>query len=338
MQEIHYNMSSKNENWFPRSVKFYIVSFSLLSRLAECAEYESNNWDPECTTKWPGCTLEGIHYINTACERKSCNPIYSQCVELEADAEFRRMVLDKHNELRNKVASGEETRSEIAQASDMMALSYDLGLEFTAICHVHRCVMEHDKCRGTKKFPNTGQNLALLQTAVQNPITSKQIENLMTLEHFSQLVVNWYETEIEKDTFGELIDNFTRMNHETAHFTALIWAKTTHLGCAKALNRNNLYEATIHITCHYAEQGNIIETPMYTKGKACSKCPSGTSCNKKYTSLCGYIDDSDVDAGLNPFRSIDKTNGIERSSIPKWRTFTVIVFTCVFIQWGTIIL
>lgn len=280
---------------------FIMLSFTYSS--------ESKNWDPQCTEKWLSCVLDGKLYLNTACEYENCDPRSNSCSEITSDTEFRRMVLDKHNELRNKIASGEEKRSNIVSAADMMAVSYDLGLEFTAICHVHGCKMDHDNCRSTKKFPRSGQNLAQRYGKGDLPITQQELDAIVSLKGFESLVIGWYETEIDKDDFKDLINNFTRFNHETGHFTALIWAKTTHLGCARALDRPTQQEFTMHITCNYSPQGNIYYTPMYTKGSPCSKCPSGTSCNTKYTSLCGEIDDRDIHFGPNPYRRIDVVKG-----------------------------
>lgn len=269
---------------------------------------KNKNWDPHCTEKWLSCNLDGKIYLNTACEFENCNPRSNSCSELPPDAEFRQMVLDSHNGLRNKIASGEEKRSNIVPAADMMALSYDLDLEFTAICHVHGCKMDHDNCRGTRKFLHSGQNLAQRYGKSNTVIKQHQLDQIVTLKGFESLVIGWYETEIEKDDFKDLVDNFTRFNHETGHFTAFIWAKSTHLGCARALDRTEK-EFTMHVTCHYGPQGNIYYTPIYVKGPPCSKCPSGTSCNTKYTSLCGEIDDKDVHFGLNPYRRIDIAKG-----------------------------
>lgn len=287
-----------------------VIEYSWFFILLHIAQsLESKYWDPDCIDKWPGCRLGRLSYLNTVCERESCDPRFKECSEIPSDPEFRQMVLDRHNELRNKIASGKETRSNIVSAANMMALSYDLTLEFTSICHVHGCVMDHDNCRGTKKFPRAGQNLAKRHGKGKKPIKQKQLDKIVSLEGFQSLVVGWYETEIDKDDFKDLINNFTRFNHETGHFTALMWAKTTHLGCARALDRPSTYEFTMHITCNYSPQGNVMRRPIYTKGPPCSQCPSDTSCNTKYTSLCGQVDETEVHAGPNPYRQADIARG-----------------------------
>merc|ERR1712079_380255 len=39
-------------------------------------------------------------------------------------------------------------------------------------------------------------------------------------------------------------------------------------------------------TCNYGPAGNYIGGEMYKQGKACTKCPSGTSCSASYPGLC----------------------------------------------------
>lgn len=331
-------MSSNNEICCPRKFKCFIISFSLLFCCVECVVTGNKNWDPNCPSKWPSCTHKGENYTHTTCQFESCDPRFKNCFELPSDREFRRMVLDKHNELRNKVASGEETRSGFVAAADMMAFSYDLELEFTAICQVHGCAMEHDMCKGTKKFPNGSQNLARRHLRYQEPMTEEQINDLIQLRQFKELVTAWYETEIVNDDFTHLIDKKYHTDTEIGHLIALVWAKSSYIGCAKALQKDNANEATIHITCNYGLQGNIGGRPIYTKGPACSKCPEGTSCNAKYTSLCGEIDDKDVDTGLNPYRKIDMMRGkvagdsklhsssAYRSKVHLLRSLIVIIF------------
>lgn len=298
----------------------------------------SKSWDPACTEKLPSCKPNGEFYLNTACEYNNCDPRTKSCQEVPSDVEFRQMVLDQHNELRNKVASGEEKRSSIVAAADMRALSYDLALEFTSICHVHGCKMEHDNCRGIRNFKDVGQNLALRQVEGKVPLTKKQVDKMVNMNAYKSLVIGWYETEIEKDDFKDLIDKLIRFNHETGHFTAMIWAKTTHLGCARALDRPNDKELTMHITCNYHPPGNVNYSRIYTKGAPCSKCRHGTSCNSKYTSLCGEIDDKDVHFGPNPYRKLDKAKGISeeakghsKASIPVWNKY-VLIFSYVILN------
>jgi hypothetical protein len=74
--------------------------------------------------------------------------------------QFRQDILDKHNELRNKFASGEEPKTAGKKASNMMVLNYDLELEHIAKCHGGHIVSDHDQCRLAHDKTPVGQNLA----------------------------------------------------------------------------------------------------------------------------------------------------------------------------------
>lgn len=272
---------------------------------------KSRSLDPKCKEKFPDCKESRKDVVNTACENRGCGPKFSGCKELPPDAEFRRAVLDKHNELRNKIASGGDTTGGNQAAANMMALSYDLGLEYTAICHVHGCKMVHDSCRATETFPIAGQNLALIGSIMPQPVTDDDVKAALTPDTFKGLVQNWYD-EIKLADFSSSIDQYS-FDHATGHFTALVWATTTHIGCAAAVDRSSKYKYTIHLTCNYGPSGNVMRKPMYIKGAGCSQCPSGVSCNAKYPALCGEINDKDVNAGQNPYRAADIARGKQNS-------------------------
>lgn len=283
------------------------------------------SWDRKCTQKFPDCQKDGTWYTNTACNRKTCGPTFPQCIELPPDKEFRQAMLDAHNELRNKLASGADTTGGNTNAANMMAFSYDLALEYTSICHVHGCKMVHDKCRGTEKFPSPGQNLASHIREEHEKITDEIVEPFLKIATYKELVQGWYD-EIKLDNFADIIENFNRFEHKTGHFTALIWADCTHVGCARAIDRSLEKEFTIHLTCNYGPGGNVIGGQMYKKGTACSACPAGVQCNTKYTSLCGEANNDAVDTGQNPYRAQDIARGRQNISFSPNRYVYVLVF------------
>lgn len=269
----------------------------------------SKSLDPKCKEKFPPCLIFGRTNVNTACANRGCGPKTKGCKELPPDAEFRKAMLDKHNELRNKIASGGDTTGGNQAAANMMALSYDVGLEFTAICHVHGCKMVHDSCRRTENFSTAGQNLALFGTTISKPVTDEDITPDLAPEKFKEMVQRWYD-EIKLSDFTNSIDKYS-FDHATGHFTALVWATTTHIGCARAIDRSSKYGYIIHLTCNYGPSGNIMRASIYIKGGACSQCPSGASCNAKYPALCGEI--KDVYVGQNPYRAADIARGKQNS-------------------------
>ncbi|XP_072399966.1 venom allergen 5-like isoform X2 [Diabrotica undecimpunctata] len=229
-----------------------------------------------CDFKWPRC---GLTVENTVCNRdEKCQP-EPGCEDVQPDPEFLKFILHEHNRLRKNVASGAESRGFTGVAANMMAISYDKDLEYTARCHINRCKFEHDKCRGTKKFPLAGQNLYY---------TSESQEAL------KNAVNEWYE-EINQMT-PDVIDSFPRGRHDIGHFSQSMWAKTTHVGCAlsKSLPTAEDDEVKYYIACNYGPIGNMIGKTVYERGAGCSKCPDGVACNAEFPALCGEVDESQI--------------------------------------------
>lgn len=282
--------------------------FHILCLLIFTCTVNFSSGDDECKKKWPDCLNDkGVMSTNTVCLESGCDPRFQGCLELPSTREFRQGILDKHNELRNKLASGADTRGGNQAASNMMALSYDLDLEYTARCHANMCLFEHDTCRGTKKFPEAGQNLAvsdLVSTTREH--TQEDVDKISTVAHFQSLVNEWYE-EITLADFTNAIDKYV-FNEEAGHFAALIWAETTHVGCATSVDRSKKKETHVYLTCNYGPMGNAEGEPMYKKGSPCSECPSGISCNTKYTAMCGEIDEKAIN-------SVDKQTRDKQSHV-----------------------
>lgn len=68
----------------------------------------------------------------------------------------------------------------------------------------------------------------------------------------------------------------------TGHFTQLVWAETSLVGCGRTKSDKEVY-----IICNYGEGGNVAGSPVYKFGTACSECENGVDCNKDYPGLCG---------------------------------------------------
>ncbi|XP_072399967.1 venom allergen 5-like [Diabrotica undecimpunctata] len=237
-----------------------------------------------CDVKWPPCSVK-----NTVCARHEQCLAEPGCEDLQPDPEFLKFILHEHNRLRNNIAIGAETRGFTGVAANMMALSYDKDLEYTARCHINRCKFEHDRCRGTKKFPYAGQNLAY---------TSYGQEDL------KDVVNRWYE-EINKMT-PDVIDNFPIGGYDVTHFTQAMWAKTTHIGCALSKSiptaENDLVR--YYIACNYGPMGNMVGQTVYERGEGCSKCPEGVTCNVEFPALCGEVNESQIYAKISSVQDI----------------------------------
>lgn len=222
------------------------------------------------------CKLQG-GLKNVVCERTHCGLDGRKCGPKGKEFKFRGnfidCVLNVHNKLRNKIAKGEDTRGGNSAASNMMVLSYHQELAFTAQCLANYCIFDH-KCGRTKSFSTVGQNLwTKWSSKGVGPLSEKLVEDAIT---------NWYEEIVDGDK--DLIDRFKTTKKKTGHFTQAIWAETKYVGCGAST-----YDNRMLIVCNYAPAGNMLTGKVYKRGTACSECPKGVQCNKKYPGLCGQI-------------------------------------------------
>ena len=65
------------------------------------------------------------------------------------------------------------------------------------------------------------------------------------------------------------------------------------VGCGAASYKDGKWFTTLY-TCNYGPGGNFIRGEMYKAGRACSECPSGTSCSKDFPGLCAAPSNSTI--------------------------------------------
>ncbi|CAG9855768.1 unnamed protein product [Phyllotreta striolata] len=133
--------------------------------------------------------------------------------------------------------------------------------------------------------------------------TTKQQESTITTTYSTnstyESTTNLTTESTSESPFSTTLDpeNSTR-RHDIGHFTQMIWAKTTHIGCAmaKSFNQQENVEE-YYLTCNYAPQGNMIGKTVYERGTGCSKCPKSRKCNLKYPGLCGDVHETQIKQG-----------------------------------------
>jgi hypothetical protein len=104
-------------------------------------------------------------------------------------------------------------------------------------------------------------------------------------------------------------------------FITFVWANTKLVGCARVWNPENTERVfKWALICNYKTAGNIYKQHIFDEGPPCSNCPSNSTCNDKYTSLCGKL----YPAPTDPFTPIPHKSGSERLvpsliiSLPSW--------------------
>ncbi|EAT45672.1 AAEL003053-PA [Aedes aegypti] len=79
----------------------------------------------------------------------SCSNQHPKLIRMKSS--YKKYILKRHNELRNKLASGTmtSTHGTFPSAMNMSELKWDSELEKLAEYNVKQCTMNHDRCRST---------------------------------------------------------------------------------------------------------------------------------------------------------------------------------------------
>lgn len=180
-----------------------------------------------------------------------------------------------HNELRAKVANGQEkrgTKGAQPPAANMQEMVWDEELARMAQAHANKCRFKHDcnKCRESRRFA-VGQNM----------YTYASTRNFQTPKLRMAMMAFYNEV---KDFDKSAVTNF-KMQPSTGHYTQIVWANSNRVGCGYVKHQKGRWYKML-LTCNYGPAGNYLRQPMYTVGKSCSGCPRGTSCSTQYPGLC----------------------------------------------------
>lgn len=184
---------------------------------------------------------------------KSCTLESTQMTQAMRDS-----ILAKHNELRNKVASGNQSGQ--PKASNMMEAVWSTELENHAQKWANTCPGGHNPVRKTASFPLTGENMYWKFGGTFDPLPGIQA---------------WYDE--VKDFPSSHVENY-QFSSVTGHYTQVVWHDSDEIGCAFAQ-----YDKTKYVfVCNYYKFGNLRGAKVYTIGDPCKTC----TCSSKFTSLC----------------------------------------------------
>nr|XP_023015804.1 venom allergen 3-like isoform X2 [Leptinotarsa decemlineata] len=218
--------------------------------------------------------------------------------KIEITDQMKKSIVDIHNDIRNHVASGRETRGRLGgqpPAADMSQLVWDEELSLMAQRWADQCVninatFQHDFCRKTDRF-DVGQNILTAVTINSN------------LPEIANLILSWYKQ--VSDVIPSDIKYFSGIRRGQlviGQYTQLVWAKTEYVGCAlsvfKESKNNKVYNH--RFICNYGPAGNVIGAPIYQIGRPCSKCPS-KECDIIRSSLCRGSDEMSAMSSEIPF-------------------------------------
>ncbi|XP_064624764.1 cysteine-rich venom protein latisemin-like isoform X2 [Lineus longissimus] len=187
--------------------------------------------------------------------------VFGQSKDKGFTNEERQYILDLHNYLRMKVATGKESNQ--PPADYMMAMEWDDRLEERAQKWADGCPTYHSQdgswYRKVKPY-ETGEN---------------RVEGMLYANFEKAIAEGWY---------GEYKGYHYKSNYCSmsmcGHYTQVTWQNTTLLGCGW----NRCKGRSPVMFCHYGPTGNIY--PSYgnsprrpylvaAKGAQCKKCPMG---------------------------------------------------------------
>jgi len=187
--------------------------------------------------------------------------------------EGKAAILEKHNQLRRKVAKGEEVGGINAPqppAANMRQLEWSTELEEISQRWADQCTFAHDSVRNLLDGSKVGQNVFIGYKTVQEEENDLQLQ-------MDGPVQSWYD-EVTNPGFDSQSINPFKFSYGAGHYTQVVWGDTQHLGCAWAYYKDTSGWYNNLVVCNYAQAGNYRNREMYLTGPACSACPGGYTC------------------------------------------------------------
>ncbi|XP_066581966.1 venom allergen 3-like [Prorops nasuta] len=161
----------------------------------------------------------------------------------------QRSILNKHNELRALIATGKYPGQ--PGARNLGPLKWSPEAARIAQTWANQCNFNHDGCRTLKNNVPVGQNLGYFSKF-----------------NVDKIIQMWFDE--VKDFNPRLINSYRAVGGAvTSHYTQLVWADTTHVGCGltsydKPYNKDPSKLITIHyLVCNYFPRGNILGRRVY---------------------------------------------------------------------------
>ncbi|KAG5683322.1 hypothetical protein PVAND_012608 [Polypedilum vanderplanki] len=197
---------------------------------------------------------------------KSCT---SDAKIVELTQENIETILNEHNRLRNRIASGVEVR--FKTAARMTSMIWNKQLALFAELNARTCLFQHDECRNTEKFKYVGQNIAMTQANLDYPDLTVFLNNSIN---------DWYGE--LKDASQSDIDSYQQTEKIIGHMTQLVNDRANEFGCAVVQFSDSEWKTSI-LVCDYSLT-NMIGEKVYESGEIASKCTTGV--NNKFEALC----------------------------------------------------
>ncbi|CRL03994.1 CLUMA_CG017112, isoform B [Clunio marinus] len=225
-----------------------------------------------CELADDGSRREHVACIKNNNYESSC-PVETTFIDFKL--EERKVITGLHNEIRNLIASGQNERFKSAQR--MAFMKWSKSLTYVSSFNVLKCEFSHDRCRNTKRYKYSGQNLGIRQTS------NRAANRTELMNHFSDLIRLWIEeNKYCNQSFIDFFEPHPNTSIQIGHFTVMVRDENPYVGCSAVeyfLDNDWFYM----IACNYATN-NFHSEGVYVPGKSCSGCHTG--CHANYTALC----------------------------------------------------
>jgi len=235
---------------------FLIFILASVLSLATSASL-GNNTDPTLTI-----TAKPSYGCSTICQAFGAPDRCS--LEMETGGmseELSKVMLDKHNQLRRRLAKGEEENW--PSAANMRKLVWSEELASSAQEQAEQCNPD-----GTFDVPRAEfVGISMLSDPGSNWT--------MTMDDFEKIVQHWYALKVDSFDFVD-IPNFggTGISAGNATFSA----NTKAVGCGLVIHSRENWRM-LKLSCFYDGPGGHNSDPIYEEGPPCSSCQPGFSCD-----------------------------------------------------------
>lgn len=209
-------------------------------------------------------------------------------------ADEQRVIIQTHNELRQKVAMGQISGQPAAQ--NMAQIEWDANLARRAQEWANQCIYDHDPYNYDDRF-NIGQNLAIMWSS--NPLSTGD---------FQSRIQKWFD-EVTLYSWGQ------GWTSRTGHYSQMIWAQTTLIGCGYSYYKTAGQYKKLYV-CNYAPGGNVAGRLPYQPGYPV--CDSyGMTLSAEFPGLCKSDEYENVIRGVHYKSAYSPyANGWSRQFVP----------------------
>ncbi|XP_044731392.1 venom allergen 3-like isoform X2 [Chrysoperla carnea] len=205
-------------------MKLFVVLFATIALFSMMSCQDDDDDLSDIVNQYACDACDDITCLDTT----ECGPNPDTCNQYQdygvLNEDDKQLVLQKQNELRQKVASGSQENQ--PSATNMYELIWDDKLANMAQCFANNCQFRHIDCDYAENPDGFGQNIDELLTNYK-----PDHEDL----GYDGDVQDWYD-EVEyfpSNLVGGYKDagNGTYDGGDFGHYTQLVWAKSKKVGC-----------------------------------------------------------------------------------------------------------